>query len=246
MVEDGPIAIGGVGGSGTRVVAAVVEELGLYLGDNRNRAGDNLDYPGLERNLAVTPQPAPTVSDAEMAAFHRSMVDGAVAAGFPPSRWGWKNPPTFLNLDRFAAAFPGLRYVHVVRHGLDMALGRNQNQVRRWGHLFEVRWGEPTRERSSLAYWLRANRWALAEGERLLGDRFVVLSFDDLVRAPARSIEVLADLLDVAIDAATVDRLGAMVHAPASMGRYREHLTDGTFVDDEVAAVAQMGFAIDP
>lgn len=37
-----PVAIGGVGGSGTRVVAEIVRSLGYYLGGDLNSANDNL------------------------------------------------------------------------------------------------------------------------------------------------------------------------------------------------------------
>jgi hypothetical protein len=37
-----PIAIGGVGGSGTRVLASLFRTLGYYLGDDLNKADDNL------------------------------------------------------------------------------------------------------------------------------------------------------------------------------------------------------------
>jgi hypothetical protein len=39
-----PVAIGGVGGSGTRLVAAILNELGFCLGSDLNTAGDNLWY----------------------------------------------------------------------------------------------------------------------------------------------------------------------------------------------------------
>jgi len=38
----GPVAIGGVGGSGTRVFAEIFRELGFYLGDCLNKPLDNL------------------------------------------------------------------------------------------------------------------------------------------------------------------------------------------------------------
>lgn len=37
-----PIVIGGVGGSGTRVVTAVLQELGVYIGYDLDQAMDNL------------------------------------------------------------------------------------------------------------------------------------------------------------------------------------------------------------
>lgn len=37
-----PIAVGGVGGSGTRVVAQILSTAGIYMGDDLNIAHDNL------------------------------------------------------------------------------------------------------------------------------------------------------------------------------------------------------------
>lgn len=39
-----PVAIGGVGGSGTRLIAQFVDRLGFFIGDNLNRALDNLYF----------------------------------------------------------------------------------------------------------------------------------------------------------------------------------------------------------
>jgi hypothetical protein len=39
-----PIAIGGMGGSGTRLVALIFEELDFYLGNELNKAKDNLFF----------------------------------------------------------------------------------------------------------------------------------------------------------------------------------------------------------
>jgi hypothetical protein len=39
--EQGPIVVGGVGGSGTRVVAQIMRRLGVYTGSSLNKAGDN-------------------------------------------------------------------------------------------------------------------------------------------------------------------------------------------------------------
>jgi hypothetical protein len=54
-----PVAVGGIGGSGTRVVAAMLEFLGYYLGDDLNEARDNLWFTLLfkRRSVLVEPQP---------------------------------------------------------------------------------------------------------------------------------------------------------------------------------------------
>jgi hypothetical protein len=42
--EVGPVAVGGVGGSGTRVIASLVSSLGYQIGNNLNRAQDDLTF----------------------------------------------------------------------------------------------------------------------------------------------------------------------------------------------------------
>ena len=37
----------------------------------------------------------------------------------PRPRWGWKEPNTHIVLPQILKLAPGLKYIHVVRHGLD-------------------------------------------------------------------------------------------------------------------------------
>lgn len=45
--KNSPVVIGGIGGSGTRVVAEICRQLGIYLGTNLNESLDNLWYTAL-------------------------------------------------------------------------------------------------------------------------------------------------------------------------------------------------------
>ena len=47
--KKGPLVIGGIGGSGTRLVAEICSLFGIYLGDDLNVASDNLLYTLLFR-----------------------------------------------------------------------------------------------------------------------------------------------------------------------------------------------------
>ncbi len=42
--ETPPVIIGGVGGSGTRVIAELLSKIGYYIGNDLNNASDNLLY----------------------------------------------------------------------------------------------------------------------------------------------------------------------------------------------------------
>jgi hypothetical protein len=54
LSSDAPVAVGGVGGSGTRLIASILRELGFYLGQDLNCALDNLWFTLLfKRHLAL-------------------------------------------------------------------------------------------------------------------------------------------------------------------------------------------------
>ena len=62
----------------------------------------------------------------ETLADHCAAVAGTAA-------WGWKEPRSIYLLPFFHRHLPGLRFLHVVRDGRDMAFSENQNQLRKHG-----------------------------------------------------------------------------------------------------------------
>jgi len=66
-----PIAIGGVGGSGTRVVAAFFRDLGYYLGDDLNEAYDNLWFTLLFKRRSILLEPETKFQDIAKLFFAR-------------------------------------------------------------------------------------------------------------------------------------------------------------------------------
>jgi hypothetical protein len=272
-----PVAIGGIGGSGTRVVAAIAARAGLTLGDDLNGVLDNLTFTLLFKRPEVV-----AAADSEFAAltgiFVKAMrglgsltrpeqdlvaraaatpraqhvvpwlrerarrLDAAAADARPrPERWGWKEPNTHVVLDRLCAALPSLRYVHVARHGLDMAYSANQNQLRLWGPLFL---GGPIdiTPASALAYWCAVHRRVLACADDM-GDDFLLVSYDDLCREPHEQVARLLDFLGVGVPAPELARLAGIVVRPPSIGRYAAHGLAG-FDAADLAYVEQLGFAL--
>lgn len=258
--EDGPVAVGGLGGSGTRVVAQWLADLGHEIGPDHNRALDNLWFTLLlrRRSLGAAEQAAAlevflhamrggSVLDAgslrvvgaaaASAARGRENV-GPHPAGWAAKRvasllrarrtveaggpWGWKEPNTHVRLPLLCATIPGLRYVHMLRNGLDMVYSRNQNQLRWWGPHFGVDVAdEQALPRASLQYWAATTRRAQEIGARELGDRFLLLRFEDLCEQPAREAARFLRFLGRDPDPTTVSRLAAVVHVPPSLGRHR-------------------------
>ena len=281
----GPLVIGGVGGSGTRVVAEMARRLGVSLGEDCNRSVDTLSATLLLRRpawydeqvrdggagfatafailegalrgrLAMTPGvrvflagaaadlagggPGPT-----WAAERVARLVGSGTSGRDPGRWGWKEPNSHIYLEALHHHFGDrLRYVHVLRNGLDMAFSDNQWQVRTWGRLFGVEAGEVVSPNASLDYWIRANRRALDLGATLPGGTFLRLDFDALCADPVAGLDRLVGFLGVEPGPEVLAELAAMPERPASTGRWRR--ADGAaFTDRQLAEVAALGFPVD-
>lgn len=293
MTLPGPVAIGGVGGSGTRVVAQMFIDLGYYMGRDLNRPKDNLlftllfkrphwyrhvaqQHPAAVRTglrvfeaamtgtFAWTPRTVAFIGRAwlelqfgrhtmlprwrwgmeRLRALARvnTAVDYAAYHG-----WGWKEPNTHLYLEHLAAHFPDLRYIHVLRHGLDMAYSQNQQQLENWGWLYDVALPDDPADvpQASLTYWIRSNQTAVETGQQLLGERFMTLNFEQLCTSPASEVDKLLHFLGHAdLDAAQRKQLIALPQLPPSAGRYKQAGLE-IFPSEDIAAVRALGFAVD-
>ncbi len=283
----GPIVIGGVGGSGTRLLAQALQDLDVYIGDSLNRALDNLWYTLLLRREELFPGLGPETDrqgERALRLFHTAMTRGlneaptrgqrhliqraltdslpvskdqprkarkTLLASLPPDRdryraWGWKEPNTHIHLERLAATFPDMKYILLMRHGLDMAFSGNRVQLNRWGKFFDVSVPECESEIpvAALRYWIRANQRALELGRDLLGDRFLPLSYDELCCDPEVQMNRFLDFVGLDMDAEARMRLLAIPRPPDSMGRYlREDCS--RFGSEELEAVQALGFRIE-
>ena len=92
---------------------------------------------------------------------------GMPADGTP---WGWKAPPSIFLLPFFSRALPGLRFVHMLRDGRDMAYSRNQRQLDRYGEILLGDGVEFDSPAGSIAVWTQANLAAARFGEEQMGD----------------------------------------------------------------------------
>lgn len=289
----GPVAIGGVGGSGTRLVAELLKRVGFFMGCDLNHAGDNEWFTFLfkrptwfmkcraeneeriYRSLqlfesAMTGRPAAKADviflllGASIPMAIRGHDHLGHGKGMWPFRrvkrllrgsnydevscvgWGWKEPNTHIYLEYLCRHFSGLRYIHVIRNGLDMAYSRNQAQLFNWGWLFGV--PRPLSQadiaKRSLQYWIQANGKALQTGRSLLGSRFYMMNFDELTMNPEREITGLIQFLGLRTDANVVDSLKQLAKIPASRDRYKLHDLS-CFSNSEIQAVRDLGFNVE-
>lgn len=267
-----PIAVGGVGGSGTRLIAEWMKTLGVFIGNDLNASNDTLwftllfkhteilecgddEFLSLTRALVAgltggSPLPAAlqtliarlsTKNRAESKDWLAERSRSLAAAAMVPAhggRWGWKEPNTHLVIERLWRVRPELRYVHVVRHGLDMALSANQNQVRLWGTSVLGRDADPSPARS-LAYWCRVQQRMqhLLEGNR---QRMFWLDYDALCRNPEQSVFDLLQFLG--LDHSDAGALAAQVRMPSTQRHAGQSLSH--FRAQDVEYVRSLGYPI--
>jgi Sulfotransferase family len=158
--------------------------------------------------------------------------------------WGWKEPNSHIYLPCLFRQFPALKYIHVIRHGLDLAFSINQVQLYNWSFLFGL---EPPKSKShvpaaSLKYWVRANQRAVDLGKNF-PDRFLSVNFDELCRSPAQEIKRILDFTDVRIPADEFARLCELPQRQASSGRYLQR-DCSVFDPADVEAVRRFGFEV--
>ena len=269
-----PVVIGGVGGSGTRLVADIVGDLGIYLGPARASTRDNVAFAALyfrapelyeasdpvraaeierrlnlfdsvmfncfrSRTAMLTSRFACTSfvyrrckfwtrPAAQQRAFFAALIGRQAWAVLDPSNylgWGFKEPISHLLLPSLAAHYPGLRFVLVLRNGIDVACGSNQAQAKIWGPVFGI---SPTTPGDRLKYWLRGNHFSLSNGERLLGRRLHVLCYETLCERPHDTITALAAFLGATVSAHDLAKTRQRVkprkrNAPNAVGTLDQH-----------------------
>lgn len=289
--QNGPIVIGGVGGSGTRVVTEILSKLGFYVGHDLNKASDNLLYTLLFKrpNWFYKNYQNRKEIDIGISLFYKLMFRSAslslpeiwfllrafgsmaifghnkrgtskglwaairilrllfVKKNGDPQYigWGWKEPNSYLLIENLAEHFAGFKYIHTIRHGLDMAFSKNHKQVYNWGPFFGVQ--SPTSRSeipvASLKFWLKANEKVFSAGKELGDDRFLVIDFDKLCLSPRFEIDKLVSFLGVKIDKNLYEEAIRLPKTPSSKGRYKSHDLS-QFDKDDLKMVSEFGFSV--
>jgi hypothetical protein len=282
----GPVVIGGVGGSGTRVVAEIVRGVGVYLGDDLNDSCDNLWATLLLRRpswyaenrsngaagihhalhvlegamngrLDVDADVGSLLSAADRDlrgqglsdAWTRSRIESLLEHGRSGMRrppWGWKEPNSHVYVDFIGGHFADARYVHVIRHGLDMAFSANQWQVRTWGWLFGITAAavDVVDPATSLDYWIMANRRAIDTAKQLFGPKFLLVNYDELCADSVRGAQRIATFVDGELSPSQAAVIREQVGSRQTAGRWRR---SGAlpFRREQLEKVAALGFDVE-
>jgi len=298
-----PICIGGVGGSGTRVIATILSSLSINIGRDINEACDNLTFTLLFKRKDILKQSDDNFNHL-INIFEKSFTDEKFnnedikliysltndRPGHPiewlekrannlinkiydydswddklnknkpeqliknfksltknkiitplENGWGWKEPNTHIILERLLLYYPNLKYIHVIRNGLDMAFSDNQNQVKLWGYLYLKESDFKNIHYASLKFWCVVHKKIIKIGKKM-GDNFLLLNYDKLCLNPKKYLKKICKFLNISKKA--VSGLLPLIRPPESIGRFKnEDLS--IFDKKDIEYVKKLGFDIE-
>jgi hypothetical protein len=131
-------------------------------------------------------------------AFRRAMLDAA--SGLEGDVLVEKNPRHVIRIPFIAAAFPGARFIHIIRDGRDVTASLMfRNRGPRWGHVEIPGWREVLASHPdanhirSAIQWRDTVRIARDDARELPPGSWMEIRYEDLLREPARIVgEALA------------------------------------------------------
>lgn len=220
-----PLVIGGNGHSGTRIFLEVVARSGVSCGFAplaRRSNSEDLRIIGF-LNRWVEPYLYGRLDPAQMRAMKRAL-NFRLRVLFPIRRrpWAFKNPRHMLILPVLHEMFPGMKFIHVVRDGRDIALGNPFVASNRYlkAYLEEDELQLPP-EQQMILFWGRSNERAMDYGRDVLGPNYRMVRWEDLCCNPE---PVARELIRFAGgDESLTGSAAAGVKRPGSIGRWSSY-----------------------
>ncbi|MCB9398799.1 MAG: sulfotransferase [Acidobacteria bacterium] len=256
--------IGGIGGSGTRLVSRMVQELDFNASNDQNESLDDLLFTTLFKSLEVFNPEFHLAEKYRLFCHCREKTAGlewdesqvldwlgqndwaseqwiaerlrlaSIAENQRP--WFWKEPNTHVIIERLLSLDPHLKYIHVVRNAFDMALSQNQNQIRFWGEaLFGRKFEETVQDR--IDFWCRVQRRILAIRDEF-PERVLFVTYDLLVDQFEIEIQKIARFVGKSDQ--NLGYLKKLIR-PASTGR-GNIIDRGSFCDANLETLKEFGF----
>ena len=128
-----------------------------------------------------------------------------------------------------------------MRHGVDMALSTNQNQLKFWGEGLLGR-KVVVAPGDSLRFWCATHRRLLAI-KKDMPERLLLLDFDKFCEDPGDGLHKLALFLEIDVAAPIKEQLLAKIKVPKSLGRYQK-VDKALFAQEDLEFVREMGFVL--
>jgi Sulfotransferase family len=215
----------------------IARRAGIFMGENLNASEDSLDFYDLSERWSARRHAAWERGDRYWAPRRlRHELRHAIAAHRAPladtnAPWGWKQPRSIHFLPLLHRLYPGLRFIHVLRDGRDLAFGRETPFRIAVGvsgsGVYSAAQGmadeldrQPAPVRMT-GFWTRVNLLAAEFGEREMGDRYRRVRLEDICARPEHLVRELFGFVGVEPAEDLVRRTAADVVWPRTIGLHR-------------------------
>ena len=273
------IAIGALGGSGTRAIAEILIRSGIYMGDDLNGPNDNLIFTRLFKNpewymksssiqkkrrlvilenymksnkltlsnlieLFSASQSNPT--------FHTNLGDylrftaKVFGKGNHTPDWGWKEPNTHIYVSEILEYFKDLKYIHVLRHGLDMAFSNNKQQLNNWGWKYNIildgKENDDELAIKQLDYWIESTKDVIKKTKKH-ENRLLLVNHSIFCQKPKHEIDKIIEFTGINV---SISRKKKLYEIPKNTGSNSRYKTKdlGIFSNHKLQFIQEMGFEI--
>ncbi len=198
-----PLVIGATQGSGTRMVAAICQKVGYFMGSRYSDSYDSQDFlpfydTWIEVSLSNTIGTLPKEQTTQMLTDFQDCVKKHRENLSPTTGlWGWKNYRSIFLVPFFHALYPDMKFIHVVRDGRDIAFYAEQSQFLQYARLFfGEKWNTLPLPHISILMWDATNVTIANYGEKKMGKNYLRIRFEDICEHPHAILKTLRHFLD--------------------------------------------------
>lgn len=269
------VIVGGVSGSGTKIIASILIACGLNMNEDLNESLDSLLITLLFKrkkileisneeltNLLMIYQKSCNLKENKILSNEISLLnelykDEDIYNNFPKlwfdkrinillnkdkisyhikeliinqkkpclkvnlDGFGWKDTNSYIILDKLYSIYPKMKYIHLIRNGLDIAFGANQNHLLFWGkkYLHINDFNGIYTPYASLKFWCVMNKKIIKLGEQMGPNHFLLLKYEDLCQEPDKYLQILCNFLN--IDSKYATCLNSYIE-PCTLGKYKQ------------------------
>jgi hypothetical protein len=180
------------------------------------------------------------------ASFYGKLVKHLSSSNIASEPYGWKEPNAHLYLSQLLDYFPSLKYIHVIRHGLDMAFSKNLQQLKNWGFKYDINVNDnlTAKDISSyqLDYWIKTTQ-EIIDYKKRFNARIYLLNHSKLCSNPEEEISDICSFLNISPSKNLMEDLFAIPENKGTNNRFKNNDIDH-FTEEQFSFVEKMGFNI--